>query len=268
MPTNELRPTPSADVIRRFEFATVRRGYDPDQVRDYLSMAAGRIDALEKELQAAQAALKTAEQRAAAPTAPTAGEVPDPYEAFAKRFAGLLGTADREAQRLVEEAKAESARILDESRMEADRIRVDAQDRAEEARAEGRAVLEEARAEAERALSSLATRRQQLVDQLQAMQSRLISAAHDLDVVIEEEPEDFTATIAEIQSLGEEVVTEEPDAEAPDRDEPVPPAVSGSEAETPDPRYEDLWVSSETDAVEMPDLASIEFDFGEDHAEE
>jgi DivIVA domain-containing protein len=267
MPKNESRPTPSAEVIRRFEFATVRRGYDPDQVRDYLAMAAGRIEALEQELDAVQAALKTSEQRSAAPAPAPAEEGDDPYEAFAKRFAGLLGTADREAQRLVEESKAESARILDESRMEADRIRVDAQDRAEEARAEGRAVLEEARAEAERSLSSLATRRQQLVDQLQAMQSRLISAAHDLDVVIEEEPEDLPVTVAEAEDAGDEA-SEEPLATDPVSEDAVGPAASEPDAETHDPRYEDLWVSSESDAVEMPDLASIEFDFGEDRAEE
>jgi DivIVA domain-containing protein len=253
MPMNDPRTSPTADVIRRFEFATVRRGYDPDQVRDYLETIATRVEALEGDLKAAEAALDTAKRQAAA-SGEAAAQQPDPYDAFAKRFAGLLGTADREAERLVEEAKAESTRILDEARMDADRIRVDAQDRAEEARTEGRRALEEARAEADRALSSLAARRQQLVDQLQAMQARLISAAEDLEVVIEDDPVDLPAPVAEAEA----------EAATPDADVPEGPAPGPEEAA--EPGYEDLWVASDGDATDLPDLASIEFDFDEDHA--
>jgi DivIVA domain-containing protein len=34
---------PSAAQIRRREFASVRRGYDPDQVRDYLAQVAEQV---------------------------------------------------------------------------------------------------------------------------------------------------------------------------------------------------------------------------------
>src|SRR5262245_65012096 len=41
---------PSAEQIRRREFATVRRGYDPDQVRDYLFQVAMQVETLERDL--------------------------------------------------------------------------------------------------------------------------------------------------------------------------------------------------------------------------
>ena len=145
----------------------------------------------------------------AAHRAPAAAPAPaqdrptvDPYEAFAKKVAGLLGTADKEAGRLVEEAKRESTRIVEEARAEADRIRLDAQSNAEEARAEADRMLEAARVEAERALSGLAGRRQTLMDQLQTMQTRLLSAAKDLDVAIEGRPEDLPQPLVDAEAQG------------------------------------------------------------------
>ncbi len=270
MPTNDPRPSPSADVIRRFEFATVRRGYDPDQVRDYLDTVAARIESLEGDLNAAETALETAKQQAAAAVSEPAADQPDPYEAFAKRFAGLLGTADREAERLVDEAKAESTRILDEARMDADRVRVDAQDRAEEARAEGRRALEEARAEAERALSSLAGRAP-----ASGGSAPIHAGAADLgrsgsrgrDRGGSDRP-----AVARRRGRGGDTGggggggRDKPRRIDPDVAEDAATPALEAEEPFPDPGYEDLWVASEGDAGDLPDLGSIEFDFDEDHA--
>src|SRR5436853_5666230 len=46
----DLPLLPSADQIRRRKFATVRRGYDPDQVDDYLKQVAEQVEALETDL--------------------------------------------------------------------------------------------------------------------------------------------------------------------------------------------------------------------------
>src|SRR4029453_7511742 len=46
----DLPLLPSAEQIRRREFATGRRGYDPDQVREYLQGVAGQVETLEREL--------------------------------------------------------------------------------------------------------------------------------------------------------------------------------------------------------------------------
>jgi DivIVA domain-containing protein len=216
----DLPLLPSAEQIRRREFATIRRGYDPDQVRDYLGQVASQVETLEHELREARLAVDTSP--AIAPEPPTP-EI-DPYERFAQRMAGLLATADREAERLVDEANAESGRMIGEARTEADRIRVDAQARAEEARQEGSEYLQQAQDEADRVLSTLSSRRETLVDQLQLMQSRLLGVASELESVI----------VPAVSG------------------EPEPGSASES---PPDPRYEELWV-----ATAFSDLPPIEFD--------
>ena len=108
MPTSDLDLPllPSAEQIRRREFATLRRGYDPDQVRDYLEAVAVQVETLEKDLKEARRQLeaKATEPAVATPAAPAG----DPYDRISKRFAGLLATADREASRIVDEAKTEA----------------------------------------------------------------------------------------------------------------------------------------------------------------
>src|SRR4051794_28759618 len=204
----DLPLLPSADQIRRRQFATIRRGYDPDQVHDYLNQVATQVETLEKGLRDARIEAGTkaarsqmspgealAAQMAATPTTPPppaqlpaalaspaqSQTIDDAYDRLAKRFTGLIRSADEEATRIVAEAKADAARITEEARTEADRIRVDAQARAEEARQQGTETLVKAREEAERILGGLSQRRETLVSQMQDMQSRLLSVAQDLE---------------------------------------------------------------------------------------
>src|SRR5438874_2177312 len=171
----DLPLLPSADQIRRREFATIRRGYDPEQVREYLAQISAQVETLEREL-------RDARLEAAAPERPVTVPEPaeDPYETLASRMADMLRAADRKAAELVEEARAETGRMLMEARVDADRIRLDAQARAEEARQEGSELLGNARDEAERVLSGLSARREILVDQLQEMRAKLLGVARDL----------------------------------------------------------------------------------------
>ena len=244
----DLPLLPSAEQIRRREFATIRRGYDPDQVRDYLHQVAAQVETLEREVRDAKLGRAKIEeatggaQIAAMPEAHEQGAGGDEaYDALAKRFSTLIATADREAQKTLADAKAEAARILDEARSEADRIRVDAQARAEEARQQGSEALVRAREEADRLLSSLSQRRDSLVEQMHQMRTRLLAVAHELE-------------------------TEMGDGDTP-RTESASPATSTlgsvtSRDDAPvDPRYEDLWVSpAPSDAVDIPDLASLDLD--------
>ena len=50
----DLPLLPSAEQIRRRMFARVRRGFDPDQVRDYLLQIADQIETLEGEVREAR----------------------------------------------------------------------------------------------------------------------------------------------------------------------------------------------------------------------
>jgi len=254
MPTSDLDMPllPSAEQIRRREFATVRRGYDPQQVRAYLTSIANQVGTLERELsqlrlEAGSAAARNDQmagpsERVAAPDATPDG---DPYDALSKRFANLIEMADQEAERILENARSESTRAIEEARSEADRIRVDAQAHAEEARQEGTDLLERAKTESDRLLMGLAERRRGLVTQLEEMRGKLIAVAEDLAAPIEE------AALA--------------DAEDSDLAEHTDDADADAETDV-DPRYEDLWVNKE-ESLQIPDLASIDLDF-DDESEE
>ncbi|MDP9327909.1 MAG: DivIVA domain-containing protein [Actinomycetota bacterium] len=241
----DLPLLPSAEQIRRREFATIRRGYDPEQVRDYLRQVAAQVETLEGQLRDARLEMESGRQPAAAAepqhqpepqleTAPSA----DPYEQLAGRLSELMRAADGQAQKILSDAQAEATRQMTEARAEADRVRTDAQSQAEEARQHGDEVLHHAKAEAERVLSTLSSRREHLVDQLQQMQSRLLGVAQELESALGEDDVDdgFMGSSAPTPQTGGEGVV--------------------------DPHYEDLWVS-ETEVMKMTDLPAIDIDFGD-----
>ena len=250
MPTSDLDMPllPSAEQIRRREFATVRRGYDPQQVRTYLASIAKQVGTLERELSQLRLEVGSAaarhEQVTDSVTTHRPAPAEDPYDALSKRFAALIEMADQEAERILENARSEAAQAVDEATSEADRIRVDAQAHAEEARQEGTDLLERAKTESDRVLSGLAERRRGLVTQLEEMRSKLITVAEDLTVPIEEAARADAADADLADTSGE---AEEPHDEG--------------EA-TVDPRYEDLWVNEE-ESLEIPDLAAIDLDLEE-----
>jgi DivIVA domain-containing protein len=234
----DLPLLPSAEQIRRREFATIRRGYDPEQVRDYLRQVAAQVETLERQLREARLEVESAHRTTVIPEPEPEETVDpepaiDPYEELAGRLAELIRAADGQADSIVTEAQSEAGRQVSEARAEADRIRTDAQSRAEEARQQGDEVLQHAKTEAERVLSSLSTRREHLVEQLQQMQTRLLGVAQELE-----------------SALGD--------------DDPSSPAASTSDPAPMDPNYEDLWVSSETSSLNVADIPAMDIDFDED----
>lgn len=258
----DLPIPPSAEQIRKREFATVRRGYDPDQVKDYLRQIADQITELERgargrktsaypspgEVLAAHVAVEMAQPK----------QFGDPYAELGKRFATMIERADRDATEVLDEAKAEAARILDEARTEADRIRVDAQARAEEARHEASEALVRAREESDRIVGGLSVRREALVSQMHEMQTRLLSVAQSLETSMEERDDILDRAMTDRMSKTE---GSEPEATV----EPSGTERSGSRGSRDpimDPRYEDLWVTK--DEVEIPDLAPIDLDFDDE----
>lgn len=240
----DLPLLPSAEQIRRREFATIRRGYDPEQVRDYLRQVSAQVETLERELRDARLEADTG-LRASEPMVLPESEPelqPDAYEELADRLGDLIRAADEQAQRLIDEAHDEATRMVSEARTDADRIRVDAQARAEEARTKGSEFLQEAKAKADQVLSSLASRRENLVDQLQQMQTRLIGVAEELE-----------STLGTHRGDADDIFGSRSDDTA-------------AGAATDDPRYEDLWVSGDSD-VPLADLPPLDLDFGDDAPE-
>jgi DivIVA domain-containing protein len=240
---------PSAAQIRRREFASVRRGYDPDQVRDYLAQVAEQVEALESQLSETRLQEGTIDERSGRP--PGASPSEDPYERLSKRLTTLLATADEEAEGILVEARADAAHMLNEARTEADRIRVDAQARAEEARQEGKELLDKAREESDRVLVGLSARREDLVQHLQEMQSRLLGVAKELEAAIDE------PTPAREKTEKGPPALRAKDADPPAAGEAAAPHAH-SEPHDPVGSLEGM-LSDET--IEMPDIPPLELDF-------
>ena len=237
-----MPPTPSAEQIRRREFATVRRGYDPGQVRIFLASVANEIELLERELSELRLEVGSTAARDE-PMVDTASLRPateDPYESLSKRFAGLIETADQEAEKILENAKAEAKRTLDEATSEADRIKVDAQAHAEEGRQKVANLLERATTEADRVLTTLGERRRNLASRLEEMRAKLIAMAEDLATPLEE---------------GAQI----------DTDDAQPAEVSDeATARSIDARDEDLALNDE-ESLRIPDLEPLDVGREERH---
>jgi cell division initiation protein len=253
---------PSAAQIRRREFASVRRGYDPDQVRDYLAQVAEQVEMLEQEVRETKLQPTPGSGGGGATASVAAGSM-DPYERLSKRLATLLATADQEAERILEEARADAARMLDEARSDADRIRVDAQARAEEARQQGNELLERAKQEADRVLLGLSERRETLVQHLQDMQTRLVGVAKELEVAIEDPVVSSPAESSPEAAAKAEV----PKAEVEARAEPTE-NMTAAEATASDDAPDGLDglenMLADDDALDMPGIPPLELDFDDD----
>lgn len=183
-----LRPA-SADRISEPSFATVRRGYDPNQVLRYLGRVADHVRALEKQVRELESELPEA-QRQRNPAARRNDGVPtrEPYERVSAHLTNLLRTFDLEVDRHRREAEAEADAILTEARSEADRLRLDIQAESEAARAQAKRTLQDARAQANRVLLDLSSRRQAVLDELRHLHDRMVATTRDLAISIESGP--------------------------------------------------------------------------------
>jgi cell division initiation protein len=270
------------EQIRRREFVTTRRGYDVEQVRDYLEQVARQVEQMD-------AMLRTAKLRAGEESGHSSSRV-DPYEELSRRFAEVLRATDREADRLRREAKDEADRIVREARADADRIRLDAQTRAEHARDDAERALREARERADRTMSGLASRRAALVEQLSAMQERLLGVARELEETIER-PENDAEVVASLEGAadrdaaagaerdrtvdgahgGAEPTPGTPaqgatDPGAADRPPSQRPAGTGGviDLRDPDAVAEELWSSSDPDDLRIPEIPPLDLDWDDD----
>ena len=267
----------SAEQIRRREFVTIRRGYDPDQVRAYLVQLADQIELMRVLLRDAQAEAQTARRTTEQPRQ-------DPYQQLGERVASVIREADHVAEAITGEAHRDAERVTREARADADRIRTDAQSKAEEARSRAETAVRTARQEADRTIAGLSTRRDALVDQIASMQERLMGVARDLESAMDvqftipdipaikdllDEPAEGTA---EDENASSKEIA--PSAEAWD-DVADPTEVEASAAREPmimvaeagdddpgilDPSYEELWEG--TGAMKL-DIPALDLDWGD-----
>jgi DivIVA domain-containing protein len=258
----------SAEQIRRREFVTIRRGYDPDQVRDYLEQVADQVEQTEALIREARLEVEAASRAASEQRI-------DPYAELAARVADVLRGADAAAERTLREAKEEAERILREARGDADRIRADAQASAEEMRADADRTLRAAREQTDRAIVGLASKRDELVEQLATMQSRLLGVARDLEATIETSEHAETVregVSAETPARREGSEPMDPRAivigEANVLDRAFEPGRPDDETERRSPEFEAPWEGGESIELEMPDIPPLDLDWGDDKASE
>lgn len=226
MGTWESGPPPSATAgsLNLPTFATVRRGYDPDQVLEYVTRLTDHLDALATEVRRLQAELSQRDD-ALEEQAPTAQ---DQYEGVGARVADLMRTFDQDVEKLREDAEEEAGRIVAEARSEADRIqqdaersrgdaaakaervqaqarteadriRLDAQSKAEDVRQQAEEALREAKKESDRFLSSLASRHEALMEELRVIRDRMVDATRGIEATIEEALRDQVVVVGEVR---------------------------------------------------------------------
>ena len=193
----------SPDSIRNKEFATVRRGYDPDQVHDYLNQVAGWIDQLERELRQARTELSAMSRR-------RMQSEKDPYERLGSRVAEILRTAEQFAEetrraatdevnnqlaqakeksdRQLQEARDKAEKQLADARTEAEKLRRDAKSEAQRLRVAADAAIVRARTEAEALLQNLVQRRDALLSELHSYRERLMGLVGSLEPVMKQPP--------------------------------------------------------------------------------
>jgi DivIVA domain-containing protein len=283
----------SADQIRRREFVTIRRGYDPDQVRAYLEQLADQVELM-------RVLLREAQQEAEAAIRTSSQPQEDPYDKLALRVSGVIREADKAAESIRGEATTDAERLTREARADADRIRTDAQAKAEVARSLADEAVRSAREQADRTIAGLSTRRDALVDQLASMQERLIGVARDLESAMDvqvtlpalasiedlfggstsaREPRDVPASPPEAASPwapGQARVAQAAAAQDETREEPEQPIVIGEAAipvydhppedEEPlmDPSYEELWEGTDAMKIELPEIPALDLDWGQE----
>ncbi len=152
-------PHLAPDEVARHTFASVRRGFDPAEVRDYLeSLAAGLRAQIERD-QELRDALAAAEERAANPVIDEATLT----SAVGKETARVLQSAHDAAAEMVANAEAEAERLMSEARADSDRLLAEATEVSEQAQSRADALLTERTEEAEAIAASLQERTEQQV---------------------------------------------------------------------------------------------------------
>lgn len=173
-----LSTTP--ERIRETKFKTVKRGYDPDQVLEYLTKIADRVQALESQVSDLGSRLEKANQERDEALAATAA-APDSYEQVTSRVADLMVGLDRDVARLRTEAETDAERIREEARAEAQRN----QSEAEQMNSLAHQTLADAEKEAGLAISRMVARQESVREELRAASNRVLQVIADLEASME-----------------------------------------------------------------------------------
>ena len=172
------------DLQLEDQFDTVRRGFAPDQVADYLKWVMASVLTLETRLEETRKELVEARRERDAALTQAASSRRDPYEDVSGRVTELVRSFDRQVGQLQREAEAEADRVLSDLRTDADRILAQAHEDAErikaEARKEAEHIITQAQDEANRAESDLTNARESTFDTIRDIHTRALTALEEV----------------------------------------------------------------------------------------
>ena len=217
------RPDPSSPAeVSTATFSISRRGFDSDEVREFLRTVAAELKRLqdreaelERELQEAKQAptVSVVELEEAVITG-LLGEEAKRIVATARESGGAIkARAEEAAARLLNEANDEAQRVRAEAEVEAGRRRQDAalsaEDELQMAKQQGRDMVNEARAYRERVLGELARRRevarkqieQLIVNRDRLMQSFERSRSIAVEVIAEMAPQAASGELVDLSPI-------------------------------------------------------------------
>jgi DivIVA domain-containing protein len=207
------RPDPSSPAsVRDANFPTARRGFDQQEVREFLRVVAAELARMQEREHYLDQELRSMRMRRPGPPAELddetlarmlGEETTRILQAARESAAAIRSKAEETAERLLREAREDVQHLREEAESEATRRRREAEQDAEAdlemAKQQGREMVEEARAYRERVLGELSRRRdlaRQQIDQLIHGRDRLVQAFERARLVAAD-------VVAELAPLGE-----------------------------------------------------------------
>jgi DivIVA domain-containing protein len=270
------RPDPSSPTaVAGATFPSSRRGFDQNEVRDFLRMVSAEISRQQERITFLERELLNSQQAEPAPQielneetiTELLGEETARIVQAAREAAGKIKVRSEEtATRLVREATDEAARVREDAELEAARVRQDAASDAEAevlmAKQQGRDMVNEARAYRERVLADVARRRELAREQIEDLmhgRDRIVQVfdrariatedvLRELDDVAEE-PSEFVNLAPTTGPIPIIVQADEIEAR-----EAMRPAVSSAPAFVPYDQDEDVAVMAEEVVIDRTAL--------------
>jgi cell division initiation protein len=240
-------------VINEVEFHQKMRGYDPDEVDDFLERVAVAVEQFQERIRVAEHRALEAERQSndvdrgrpseTATSAPAAGETDD-----AETITRTLILAQRTADAAIKEAEEEAQRALQTAQDQVERLYTEAQDQA-------RKVVVDAEAEARKKSDDT---RQRLVKEIIALEETRDALRADQGILerhLDEQRLRLRSSIGELQRLlddpGRLRVASAPDISNATMPELVePPVIEPEEAEAPGEAITDIDDDDESEILE------------------
>jgi DivIVA domain-containing protein len=167
-------PSDTQEILHP-QFSKALKGFNVDEVDDYVAQAARRIEVLESNLD------RTLEERDHL-RHELASVRSDVYRSAGERLAGILRSIDEHVDGIRRQAEDEAKRRISEAEHHAEMLVHKAEEDGARTRAEAARVLQEAQEESARVLGALTGRRDELKVEIESLRVVLTSALERLVV--------------------------------------------------------------------------------------